>query len=104
MSLRPSRDSNPPFPSIRQLFDHLHTNPSSASALNNAYPKRGIFKSTAINNTLSDQKFTIDLSQTHDTLIPASIRSSLAPHGLEDVLSFFNESSRNPCTNNTILT
>ncbi|KAK6333232.1 hypothetical protein TWF718_011053 [Orbilia javanica] len=80
----------PPFSSIRKLFDHLRSNPNDASALNNAYPKRGIFKSAAIKNGLSDQKFTIDLSPTRDSLIPESIRSTLAPHGMEDILAFFN--------------
>ncbi|KAK6527034.1 hypothetical protein TWF281_010229 [Arthrobotrys megalospora] len=81
----------PPFGAIRQLFDHLRANPNDASALNNAYPKRGIFKSAALKNGLSDQKFTIDLSPTRDSLIPEAIRASLASHGLDDVLSFFND-------------
>ncbi|KAK6512338.1 hypothetical protein TWF481_001226 [Arthrobotrys musiformis] len=79
----------PPFTAIRTLFDHLRSNPAAAASLNATYPKRGIFKSAALTNKLSDQKFTIDLSPTRTSLIPATLRSSLAPHGLEEVTSFF---------------
>ncbi|KAK6349119.1 hypothetical protein TWF730_009876 [Orbilia blumenaviensis] len=85
----------PPFKAIRHLFDHLRANPTAASALNNAYPKRGIFKSAAIKNGIADQKFTIDLSPARDSLISEATRASLASYGLNDVISFFNNTAEN---------
>ncbi|KAK6495968.1 hypothetical protein TWF481_003013 [Arthrobotrys musiformis] len=79
----------PPFCAIRRLFDHLHANPNDAASLNAAYPKRGIFKTAAMVNKFSDQKFTIDLSPTRDSLIPQALRVSLNSHGFDDMLSFF---------------
>ncbi|KAF3903240.1 hypothetical protein ABW20_dc0105260 [Dactylellina cionopaga] len=79
----------PPSGAIRSLFDHLRAHPDDADSLNAAYPKRGIFKTAAIANKYSDQKFTIDLSPTRDTNIPEALRASLNSHGFEDVLSFF---------------
>lgn len=78
-----------PFNAIRRLCDHLRAHPSSADALNDIYPTRGIFKIAAIENATSDQKLTIDLSPTRAGLIPSELRSSLAAHGLDDILSFF---------------
>ena len=78
-----------PFAAIQQLFDHLHAHPENASELNSTYPRRGIMKTAALSNGSSDQKFTIDLSPKRSSLIPASLRESLAPHGLDDTLSFF---------------
>ncbi|KAF7504212.1 hypothetical protein GJ744_002585 [Endocarpon pusillum] len=78
-----------PFAAIRALFDHLCINPSSASALNDIYPTRGIFKTAAIDNPTADQKLTIDLSPACARLIPGERRASLSAHGLEEILSFF---------------
>ncbi|KAF5636792.1 uncharacterized protein FTJAE_5988 [Fusarium tjaetaba] len=80
-----------PFYAIRRLFDHLRANPENASSLNAAYPKRGIFKTAAMNNATSDQKFTIDLSPARNGRIPGSLREKLAGDGFNDVLDFFEE-------------
>lgn len=78
-----------PFAAIRQLFDHLRASPDAAAAPNATYPKRGILKTAATHNSTSDQKITIDLSPHRTSLIPNDVRASLAPHGLNDILSFF---------------
>jgi hypothetical protein len=78
-----------PFDAIRQLFDHLRANPSCADALDGTYPARGISKTAAVENAISDQKLTIDLSAFRARLIPEGLRSSLAAHGLDEILSFF---------------
>ncbi|KAF5545733.1 oxidoreductase 2OG-Fe(II) oxygenase family [Fusarium mexicanum] len=80
-----------PFDAIRRLFDHLRANPENASSLNAAYPKRGIFKTAAINNATSDQNFTIDLSPARNGRIPETLREKLAGDGFNDVLDFFEE-------------
>ena len=85
--LQPSAPA--PFEAIRSLFDHLRAHPSSADALNNIYPTRGIFKTAAIHNPTSDQKLTIDLSPARARLIPSDLRLSLSAHGLDEILSFF---------------
>lgn len=46
-------------------------------------------KTAAVSNGSSDQKFTIDLSPRRSSLIPAFLRESLAAHGLDDTLNFF---------------
>ncbi|RDW83661.1 2OG-FeII oxygenase superfamily protein [Aspergillus mulundensis] len=79
-----------PFNAIRSLFDHLYTNPDTAKELNATYPRRGILKTAATHNTTSDQKFTIDISGPRCALMPEAIRIALAPHGLPEVLEFFN--------------
>lgn len=38
---------NAPFSTIRQLFDHLRSNPHLAASLNSTYPLRGVFKTAA---------------------------------------------------------
>jgi hypothetical protein len=80
-----------PFDAIRRLFDHLRANPENASSLNAAYPKRDIFKTAAMNNATSDQKFTIDLSPARNGRIPETLRKKLAGDGFDDVLDFFEE-------------
>jgi hypothetical protein len=82
--------ATPPFGAIRLLFDHLRSNAADAEALNNCYVSRGIFKTAATTNKLSDQKYTIDISPHRLSQIPASLRASLAPHGFEEIISFFN--------------
>lgn len=82
-----------PFNAIHQLFDHLRASPDAAAALNATYPKRGILKTAATHNSTSDQKFTIDLSPQRLSLIPNDLRASLAPHGLDVILSFFSAAS-----------
>ncbi|KAL7625867.1 hypothetical protein AAE478_005090 [Parahypoxylon ruwenzoriense] len=80
-----------PFNSIRQLFDHLRANPEAADALNASYPSRGVFKTAAFNNSISDQKLTIDISPNRLTRIPAGLQSSLSSHGFGEVIEFFKE-------------
>ncbi|KAH7234837.1 uncharacterized protein BKA55DRAFT_544026 [Fusarium redolens] len=80
-----------PHDAIRRLFDHLQANPENASSLNAAYPKRGIFNTAAMNNTTSDQKFTIDLSPARNGRIPDALREKLAADGFNEVLDFFEE-------------
>ncbi|CVL08982.1 hypothetical protein FPRO06_13290 [Fusarium proliferatum] len=80
-----------PFVAIRRLFDHLRANPENASSLNAAYPKRGIFKTAAMKNATSDQKFTIDLSPARNGRIPEALREKLAGDGFNEVLDFFEE-------------
>ncbi|CZR45426.1 uncharacterized protein FPRO_15399 [Fusarium proliferatum ET1] len=80
-----------PFDAIRRLFDHLRANPENASSLNAAYPKRGIFKTAAMENAISDQKFTIDLSPARNGRIPEALRERLAGDGFNEVLDFFEE-------------
>lgn len=80
-----------PFDAIRHLFDHLRVSPDDASALNAAYPKRGIFKSAAVYNASSDQKYTIDLSPARNGQIPEGVRTTLAGTGFDEVLSFFED-------------
>ncbi|KAE8143838.1 hypothetical protein BDV38DRAFT_276907 [Aspergillus pseudotamarii] len=74
-------DVSAPFSAIR-----IH----DAAKLNAIYPRRGIFKTAATIKTSSDQKLTIDLSPKCVAPIPASLQQSLAGHGLEDILDFFN--------------
>ncbi|KAG5747762.1 hypothetical protein H9Q72_014305 [Fusarium xylarioides] len=80
-----------PFDAIRRLFDNLGANPGTASSLNAAYPKRGIFKTAAMNNAASGQKFTIDLSPARNGRIPEALREKLAGDGFNEVLDFFEE-------------
>ncbi|KAI0889958.1 Clavaminate synthase-like protein [Annulohypoxylon maeteangense] len=80
-----------PFPAIQQLFDHLRSTPSAASALNASYPSRGVFKTAAMNNSVSDQKLTIDISPTRLSRIPASLQASLSTHGFSEIVQFFTE-------------
>lgn len=82
-------DLNVPFQAIQSLFDHLHAHPDNAAQLNAIYPRRGILKTAATHNKTSDQKFTLDLSPSRNTLIPPSLRNTLAAHGFEDILAFF---------------
>lgn len=83
-------DIHAPFAAIRRLFDHLHADANDAGTLNAVYPKRGIFKTAAMYNGCSDQKFTIDLSPSRTALIPAALHKSLSIHGLDEVVAFFN--------------
>lgn len=82
-----------PFDAIRRLFHHLRASPDAAAALNATYPKRGISKTAAAHNATSDQKFTVDLSPSRTSLVSDSLRASLAPHGLDAILSFFHAAS-----------
>lgn len=59
--------------------------------LSAAYPKRGIFKTAAMNNATSDQKFTIDLSPACNGRIPETLREKLAGDGFNEVLDFFQD-------------
>ncbi|KAL7756536.1 hypothetical protein ACKLNR_013529 [Fusarium oxysporum f. sp. zingiberi] len=79
-----------PFDAIWRLFDHPRANAENASSLNAAYPKRGIFKTAAMNNATSDQKFTIDLSPARNGRIPEALRE-LAGDGFNEVLDFFQD-------------
>jgi hypothetical protein len=79
-----------PFKAIQQLFDHLQSNPEDAAALNATYPRRGIHKTAATSNPISDQKFTIDLSPNRSESIPSELSTSLSKHGLQEILTFFN--------------
>lgn len=83
-------DVKAPFSAIQAFFDHLHAHPKDAAELNATYPHRGVMKTAALHKTESDQKFTIDLSPMRNTRIPKSLRDSLDPHGLEEILGFFN--------------
>lgn len=88
----PLQPSTPaPFQAIHRLFDHLHANPADATALNSVYSLRGIIKTAATTNPDSDQKLTIDLSPKRASLIPANLYSSLAQHGLDEIVSFFSK-------------
>ncbi|PKY05143.1 Clavaminate synthase-like protein [Aspergillus campestris IBT 28561] len=58
--------------------------------LNATYPHRGVFKTAARHNKSSDQKFTIDLSSNRASLIPPPLHESIATHGLDSILTFFN--------------
>jgi hypothetical protein len=82
--------ATPSFGAIQRLFDHLRSNAADAEALNSSYASRGIFKTAATTNKLSDQKYTIDISPHRLSLIPADLRASLAPHGFDEIVSFFN--------------
>jgi hypothetical protein len=44
-----------------------------------------------MNNTTSDQKFTIDLSPTRNGRIPDALREKLAADEFNEVLDFFEE-------------
>jgi hypothetical protein len=79
-----------PFKAIQQLFDHLQSSPEDVAALNATYPRRGIHKTAATSNPSSDQKFTIDLSPNRSESIPSELSASLSNHGLQDILTFFN--------------
>lgn len=79
----------PPFVAMQRLFDHLRSNPEEAAALNAIYPRRGIHKTAAMSNPNSDQKFTIDMSPHRTGLIDPELSSSLAKHGLDEILIFF---------------
>lgn len=83
-------DVQAPFKAIRSLFDHLHGHPDDLDKLNATYPRRGVMKTAALHKTESDQKFTIDLSPMRNSRIPETLQDSLAPHGLAEVLDFFN--------------
>jgi hypothetical protein len=80
-----------PFDAIWRLFDHPRANAENASSLNAAYPKRGIFKTAAMNNATSDQKFTIDLSPARNGRIPEAVREKLDGDGFSEVLGFFQD-------------
>lgn len=83
-------EAKAPFTAIRSLFDHLHAHPEDVAKLNATYPRRGVVKTAALQKTESDQKFTIDLSAMRNSRIPEALRQSLNPHGLAEVLDFFN--------------
>lgn len=83
-----------PFPAIQSLFDYLAQNPQTAAALNDVYSLRGIFKAAATKNPTCDQKLTIDLSPTRIERIPSSLQTELAPHGLADIVAFFDTISQ----------
>ncbi|CAG7939096.1 unnamed protein product [Penicillium nalgiovense] len=83
-------EAKAPFSAIRAFFDHLHTHPDDVAKLNATYPHRGVIKTAALHKTESDQKFTIDLSPMRSPRIPEALRESLDPHGLAEVLNFFN--------------
>lgn len=78
-----------PFSAIQHLFDYPHAHLENDPELNSIYPRLGIMKTAAMTNGSSDQKFTIGLSPKRNSLIPASLRESLASHGLDDTLNFF---------------
>ncbi|KUM64591.1 hypothetical protein ACN42_g2513 [Penicillium freii] len=86
-------EAKAPFPAIQALFDHLHTHPEDVAKLNATYPHRGVIKTAALHKTESDQKFTIDLSPMRNSRITESLRESLDPHGLGEILNFFNSIS-----------
>ncbi|KAJ5977288.1 hypothetical protein N7501_000630 [Penicillium viridicatum] len=86
-------EAKAPFPAIQALFDHLHTHPEDVAKLNATYPHRGVIKTAALHKTESDQKFTIDLSPMQNSRISESLRESLDPHGLGEILNFFNSIS-----------
>lgn len=79
----------PPFIAIQRLFDHLQSNSKDAAALNAIYPRRSIHKTAAMSNPNSDEKFTIDISPHRRGLIHPELSSSLARHGLDEILTFF---------------
>ncbi|KAF2008355.1 Clavaminate synthase-like protein [Aaosphaeria arxii CBS 175.79] len=83
-----------PFSAIQNLFDYLGKNPQTAAALNKTYSLRGIFKAAATTNPACDQKLTIDLSPTRIARIPSAIKIELAPHGLVEILAFFDAISQ----------
>lgn len=77
-----------PFDAIRRLFDYLREHPEAGSALNASFPKRNILKTDASHNAASDQQFTIDLSPAQAALIPAHLRETLSPQGLNEIITF----------------
>lgn len=86
-------EAKAPIEAIRALFDHLHASTDDVSKLNATYAHRGVMKTAALHKTESDQKFTIDLSPMRNNRIPQELRDSLDPHGLGEVLNFFNKLS-----------
>lgn len=78
-----------PFSTIRQLFDHLRSNPHLAASLNATYPLRGVFKTAATSNPLSDQKLTLDLSPSRIARIPCTLTEELDGVGLSEIVKFF---------------
>ena len=78
-----------PFSTIRQLFDHLRAHPRLAASLNATYPLRGVFKTAAKSNPLSDQKLTLDLSPARVSRIPAALSDELNEFGLGEIVGFF---------------
>lgn len=84
-----STSLNSPFSTIRQLFDHLRSNPHLAASLNATYPLRGVFKTAATSNPLSDQKLTLDLSHSRIARIPPTLTEELDGVGLGEILKFF---------------
>ncbi|KAJ5779117.1 hypothetical protein N7457_006837 [Penicillium paradoxum] len=86
-------DTKAPFSAIKALFDHLNNHPDDVAKLNATYPHRGVIKNAALRKTESDQKFTIDLSPMRESRIPEALRETLNPHGLSEVLEFFNSIS-----------
>lgn len=79
----------PSFIAMQRLFDHLRSKPEETAALNAIYPRTGIHKTAAMSNPNSDQKFTIDISPHRTGLIHPELSSSLAKHGLDEILTFF---------------
>lgn len=80
---------NAPFSTIRQLFDHLRSNPHLAASLNATYPLRGVFKTAATSNPLSDQKLTLDLSPSRIARIPHECTEELNGVGFAEIVKFF---------------
>lgn len=78
-----------PFSTIRQLFDHLRAHPHLAKSLNATYPLRGVFKTAATSNPLSDQKLTLDLSRSRIARIPSALSDELNENGLDEIVQFF---------------
>lgn len=78
-----------PFSTIRQLFDHLRANPHLAASLNATYPLRGVFKTAATSNPVSDQKLTLDLSTSRIARIPSTLNDELNEVGLGEIVNFF---------------
>lgn len=78
-----------PFSTIRQLFDHLRAHPHLAASLNATYPLRGVFKTAATTNPVSDQKLTLDLSASRIARIPSTWSNELNEVGLREIVKFF---------------
>eukprot|EP01133_Synstelium_polycarpum_P003739 gene3739-4312_t len=76
------------FQAVQRLFDMLLCDEELAKALNETYPKRGVYKSAALKRANVDQKFTIDLSLARLSLIPADLRARLG-EDFDSVVDFF---------------
>ncbi|KAN0050777.1 hypothetical protein ACTA71_003925 [Dictyostelium dimigraforme] len=79
------------FGNVQNIFDKLLSNQLLSKQLNDTYPKRGVFKTSALSKSNVDQKFTIDLSVNRLKLISNELRDQMNGDNQEfnQVIEFF---------------